>query len=120
MHINHIKEIVEICLIYISPINQSLNFFDKFYVSDNFGSDHSSTITTLNIVPQSKFDLKAKINFQKFNKIVKKKLTRIQKLSALSAILSRSRRIKSAKRRTCIDHSILATEVVYPTKKISL
>ena len=44
------------------------NFFDTFYNSDDFGSDHRSTITTLNIVPQSKFDLKAKINFKKFVK----------------------------------------------------
>ena len=42
-------------------------FFDTFYVSDDFGSDHSSTITTLNIVTQSKFELKAKINFKKLN-----------------------------------------------------
>ena len=46
-------------------------FFDTFYVSDDFGSDHSSTITTLNIMTQSKFDLKAKINFKKFNQIVR-------------------------------------------------
>ena len=45
--------------------------FDTFYVSDDFGSDHSSTITTLNIMTQSKFDLKAKINFKKFNQIVR-------------------------------------------------
>ena len=48
-----------------------LKLFDTFYVSDDFGSDHKSTITTLNVVPQSKFDLKAKINFLKFNKIVR-------------------------------------------------
>ena len=47
------------------------NFFYSICVSNDFGSDHSSTITTLNIVPQSKFDLKAKINFKKFNKIVR-------------------------------------------------
>ena len=46
-------------------------FFDTFYVSDDFGSDHSSTITTLNIMTQSKFDLKANINFKKFNQIVR-------------------------------------------------
>ena len=46
-------------------------FFDTFYVSDDLGSDHSSTITTLNIVTRSKFDLKAKINFKKFNQNVR-------------------------------------------------
>ena len=46
-------------------------FFDTINVFDDFGSDHSSTITTLNIVTQSKFDLKAKINFKKFNQIVR-------------------------------------------------
>ena len=46
-------------------------FFDTFYISNDFGSDHSSTITTLNIMTQSKFDLKAKINFKKFNQIVR-------------------------------------------------
>ena len=46
-------------------------FFDTFYVSDDFGSNHSSTITTLNIVIQSRFDLKAKINFKKFNQILR-------------------------------------------------
>ena len=45
--------------------------FDTFYVSDDFGSDHNSTITTLIIVIQSKFDLKAKINFKKFIQIVR-------------------------------------------------
>ena len=47
------------------------NIFDTFYVSDDFGSDHSSTITTLNIVTQSRFDLKAKIDFKIFNQIVR-------------------------------------------------
>ena len=47
------------------------NFFDTFYVSDDFGSDYSSTITTLNIMTQSNFDLRAKINFKKFNEIVR-------------------------------------------------
>ena len=46
-------------------------FFDTFYVSNDFGSDHSSTNTTLNIMTQSKFDLNAKINFKKFNQIVR-------------------------------------------------
>ena len=46
-------------------------FFDTFYVSDDFGSDHSSTITTLNIMTQIKFDLKGKTNFKKFNQIVR-------------------------------------------------
>ena len=48
-------------------------FFDTFYVSDDLGSDHSSTITTLNIMTQSKFDLnqQAKINFKKINQIVR-------------------------------------------------
>ena len=36
-------------------------FFDTFLVSDDFGSDHSSTITTLNIVTQIRFDLNKKI-----------------------------------------------------------
>ena len=45
--------------------------FDTFYVSDDFGSDHSSNITTLNIVTQSEFDLKTKINSKKFNQIVR-------------------------------------------------
>ena len=46
-------------------------FFDTFYISDDFGSDHRSTITTLNIVAQSRFDLKAKIFFKKFKHIVR-------------------------------------------------
>ena len=46
-------------------------FLDTFYVSDDFGSDHSSTITTMNIMTQSKFDLKAKINLKKFYQIVR-------------------------------------------------
>ena len=46
-------------------------FFERFYVSNDVGSDHSSTITTLNIVSQSRFDLNAKINFKKFNQIVR-------------------------------------------------
>ena len=46
-------------------------FFDTFYVSDDFGSDQSSTITTLNLVTQSKFDLKAKINFKKIKQILR-------------------------------------------------
>ena len=46
-------------------------FFDTFYVSNDFGSDHSSTITTLNIMTQSKFDSKVKVNFKKFNQIVR-------------------------------------------------
>ena len=46
-------------------------FFDTFYVSDDFGSDHSSTITTLKIMTQSKSDLKAKIDLKKFNQIVR-------------------------------------------------
>ena len=44
-------------------------FFDTFYVSDDFGSDHSSTIITLNIMTQSKFDLKAKINLKKATRL---------------------------------------------------
>ena len=58
-------------MIYISPINQSSNFFDTFYVSNDIGGDHSSTITTLMIMTQRKFDLKAKVNFKKFNQIVR-------------------------------------------------
>ena len=46
-------------------------FFHTFYVSDYFGSDQSSTITTLNKMTQSKVDLKAKINFKKINQIVR-------------------------------------------------
>ena len=46
-------------------------FCDTFYVSDDFGSDQNSTITTLNIMTQSNFGLKAKINFKKFNQIVR-------------------------------------------------
>ena len=46
-------------------------FFDTFCFSDDFGNDHSSTITTLNIMTQSKFNLKAKFNFKKFNHIVR-------------------------------------------------
>ena len=45
--------------------------FDIIYVSDDFGSDHTSTITTLNVMTQRKFDLKAKINFKKFTQIVR-------------------------------------------------
>ena len=44
--------------------------FDTFYVSDYFGSDHSSTIITLYIATQSRFDLKSEINFKKINQIV--------------------------------------------------
>ena len=47
-------------------------FFVTFYIFDDFGSDQSSTITTLNIVIQNKFDLKAKFNLKKFNEIVRK------------------------------------------------
>ena len=46
-------------------------FFDTLYVSDVFGSDQNSNITTLNIVIQSRFYLKAKINFKKFKQIVR-------------------------------------------------
>ena len=47
--------------------------FYSFLVCDDFGSDQSSTITTLNIVTQSRSDLKAKINVKKFNQIVRQK-----------------------------------------------
>ena len=47
-----------------------IKFFDTFYVSDDFGSDHSSTITTLNIVIQNTLHLKVKNNFKKFNQTV--------------------------------------------------
>ena len=53
-------------------IDQSVfNFFDTFYIFDDFGSYHGSTITILNIVFQNGFDLKAKINIKKFYQIVR-------------------------------------------------
>ena len=96
--------------------NQSVfKFFDTFYVFDEFGSDHSSTITTLNIVTQNKFDLKSQLQ-----KIQPDCQTRIQKHCALSTSLFKSRRSKSTKQRACTDHPLLATEVLCPTNKICL
>ena len=82
-------------------------FFDTFYNSDGFGSDHRSTITTLNIVPQSKFDLKAKINFKTLVKQEYENSVLYRPVYPKAEELN-----KSAKRKTC-------TEVVYPKKKIS-
>ena len=48
-----------------------VKFFDLFHVSDDFGSNHSSTITTLKIVIQNRFDLKVKINCKKIDQIVR-------------------------------------------------
>ena len=48
-------------------------FLDTFYVSDDFGSNHSSTSTNLNIVIQNRFGLKAKINLKIINQIVRQK-----------------------------------------------
>ena len=52
----------------------AFKFFDTFYVSDDFGSDHSSTITTLNILTESRFDLKAKINFNNSTRLSDKNM----------------------------------------------
>ena len=77
-------------------------FIDTFSNSDDFGSDHRSTITTLNIEPQSKFDLKAKINFKKFVKQEYKNSVLYPPVYPKAEELN-----KSAERKTC-------TEVVYP------
>ena len=44
-------------------------FFNTIFVSDDFGSDHSSTIATFNIVIQNRFDFKEKNYFKKFNQV---------------------------------------------------
>ena len=67
-------------------------FFDTFCVFDDFDSDCSSTITTLNIVTQSRFYLKAKINFKKLKQIVRQEYGKSSK--ALSKGLFKSRRTK--------------------------
>ena len=71
----------------------SHQIFDTCYVSDDFVSDHSSTMTALNIITQSIFDLKAK----KIQKTQPDCQTRIQKLCALSTSLSKTRRTKPPK-----------------------
>ena len=46
-------------------------FCDTCYVSDNFGSDHISAITTMNIVILNRSDLKGKVNVRKLKRIVR-------------------------------------------------
>ena len=43
-----------------------LKHFDKFQVLEDFGSDHSATLTSLSLKLQNEFDLKTKVNFKKF------------------------------------------------------
>ena len=48
-------------------------FFDNFQVLEDFGSDHSATLTSLKLKIQTEFELKAKVNFEKFRKQAKDK-----------------------------------------------
>ena len=41
-----------------------LKHFDIFQVLENFGSDHSATLTSLKLKLQVEFDLKAKVDFK--------------------------------------------------------
>ena len=43
-----------------------LKHFDNFQVLEDFGSDHSATLTSLKLKLQVEFDLKAKVDFKKF------------------------------------------------------
>ena len=43
-------------------------YFDNFQVLEDFGSDHSATLTSLKLKIQTEFDLQAKIIFRKFRK----------------------------------------------------
>ena len=46
-------------------------YFDNFQVLEDFGSDNSSTLTSLKLKIQTEIDLQAKVNFQKFRKHAK-------------------------------------------------
>ena len=46
-------------------------YFDNFQVLEDFGGDHSATLTSLKIKIQTEFDLQAEVNFQKFRKNAK-------------------------------------------------
>ena len=46
-------------------------YFDNFQVLEDFGSDHSATLTSLKLKIQTEFQLKTKVNFQKFRKHAK-------------------------------------------------
>ena len=48
-----------------------LKHFDNFQVLEDFGSDHSATLTSLKLKLQVEFDLKAKVDFRKFRKHAK-------------------------------------------------
>ena len=48
-----------------------LEHFDNFQVLEDFGGDHSATLTSLKLKLQVEFDLKAKIDFKKFRKHAK-------------------------------------------------
>ena len=48
-----------------------LKHFDNFQVLEDFGSDHSATLTSLKLILQVDFDLKAKVHFKKFRKHAK-------------------------------------------------
>ena len=52
-------------------VQSVIKFCDTCYVSYNFGSDHISAITTLNIVILNRSDLRGKVNFRKFKRIVR-------------------------------------------------
>ena len=47
------------------------NNFDNFQVLEDFGSDHSATLTSLKLKIQTEFELKARVNSQKFSKHAK-------------------------------------------------
>ena len=40
-----------------------VKYFDNFQVLEDFGSDHSATLTSLKLKNQTEFELKAKVNF---------------------------------------------------------
>ena len=48
-----------------------LKHFDNFQVLEDFGSDHSATLTSLKLKLQVEFDSKAEIDFKKFRKHAK-------------------------------------------------
>ena len=48
-----------------------LKHFDNFQVLEDFGSDHSATLTSLKLKLQVEFDLKSKVDFKKFRKQAK-------------------------------------------------
>ena len=48
-----------------------LKHFDNFQVLEDFGCDHSATLTSLKLNLQVKFDLKAIVDFKKFRKHAK-------------------------------------------------